>query len=116
SLLNSIFFFFFFFSSRRRHTRSKRDWSSDVCSSDLLGRLIIQQKRVFPHVHDEQRGKAGDTPRLMERDPMIRQTAIGRVLEADRDRKSVVKGKSVGGGGRGMIKKETRRRESESRE
>src|SRR5207249_2654832 len=27
---------YFFFSSRRRHTRSKRDWSSDVCSSDLL--------------------------------------------------------------------------------
>src|SRR5207249_8302901 len=27
--------FLFFFSSRRRHTRSKRDWSSDVCSSDL---------------------------------------------------------------------------------
>src|SRR5438132_6367835 len=30
------FFFFFFFSSRRRHTRSLCDWSSDVCSSDLL--------------------------------------------------------------------------------
>src|SRR5206468_4612874 len=29
------FLFFFFFSSRRRHTRSDRDWSSDVCSSDL---------------------------------------------------------------------------------
>src|SRR2546421_8678822 len=29
------FVFFFFFSSRRRHTRSDRDWSSDVCSSDL---------------------------------------------------------------------------------
>src|SRR5207249_6987173 len=28
--------FVFFFSSRRRHTRSKRDWSSDVCSSDLF--------------------------------------------------------------------------------
>src|SRR2546428_7187001 len=28
-------FSFFFFSSRRRHTRSDRDWSSDVCSSDL---------------------------------------------------------------------------------
>src|SRR5439155_17422532 len=26
---------FFFFSSRRRHTRWPRDWSSDVCSSDL---------------------------------------------------------------------------------
>src|SRR5699024_11980463 len=34
--------FFFFFSSRRRHTRSKRDWSSDVCSSDLnLNFLVI---------------------------------------------------------------------------
>src|SRR6266436_8258093 len=28
-------FVFFFFSSRRRHTRCSRDWSSDVCSSDL---------------------------------------------------------------------------------
>src|SRR2546422_2613564 len=28
---------FFFFSSRRRHTRCSRDWSSDVCSSDLRG-------------------------------------------------------------------------------
>src|SRR6266508_5080557 len=31
--------FFFFFSSRRRHTRWPRDWSSDVCSSDL--RLLV---------------------------------------------------------------------------
>src|SRR5205807_7099481 len=30
---------FFFFSSRRRHTRLQGDWSSDVCSSDLLVRL-----------------------------------------------------------------------------
>src|SRR5690242_20785661 len=30
------FFFFFFFSSRRRHTRLTCDWSSDVCSSDLM--------------------------------------------------------------------------------
>src|SRR6266508_4981800 len=30
-----MFSFFFFFSSRRRHTRWPRDWSSDVCSSDL---------------------------------------------------------------------------------
>src|SRR6478736_1653613 len=29
----------FFFSSRRRHTRFDCDWSSDVCSSDLLGRF-----------------------------------------------------------------------------
>src|SRR6266705_4580895 len=31
----------FFFSSRRRHTRSYGDWSSDVCSSDLLFRLLL---------------------------------------------------------------------------
>src|SRR5205085_8730342 len=31
------FYFFFFFSSRRRHTRFDCDWSSDVCSSDLIG-------------------------------------------------------------------------------
>src|SRR5207249_5431668 len=31
----------FFFSSRRRHTRSKRDWSSDVCSSDLGHRALV---------------------------------------------------------------------------
>src|SRR6266436_622875 len=30
-----VFAVFFFFSSRRRHTRCSRDWSSDVCSSDL---------------------------------------------------------------------------------
>src|SRR5690625_4406438 len=31
-----LYFFCFFFSSRRRHTRWPRDWSSDVCSSDLF--------------------------------------------------------------------------------
>src|SRR5215467_11668821 len=36
--------FFFFFSSRRRHTRLQGDWSSDVCSSDLIAR----QKSVLP--------------------------------------------------------------------
>src|SRR5207245_3129555 len=43
--------FFFFFSSRRRHTRCYRDWSSDVCSSDLrlphdgtgLGLALVRQ-------------------------------------------------------------------------
>src|SRR5256886_9086080 len=33
--------FFFFFSSRRRHTRFDCDWSSDVCSSDLLTMSIL---------------------------------------------------------------------------
>src|SRR2546422_2212313 len=34
-MLLLVFLLFFFFSSRRRHTRCSRDWSSDVCSSDL---------------------------------------------------------------------------------
>src|SRR5206468_7352784 len=37
---------FFFFSSRRRHTRSDRDWSSDVCSSDLKQLAILQAEGV----------------------------------------------------------------------
>src|SRR5690606_39723572 len=32
--------FLFFFSSRRRHTRFSRDWSSDVCSSDLREKIV----------------------------------------------------------------------------
>src|SRR5699024_11307334 len=36
----------FFFSSRRRHTRSKRDWSSDVCSSDLW--TMVTRPRTMP--------------------------------------------------------------------
>src|SRR6266536_4459964 len=44
-----IFTIFFFFSSRRRHTRSTRDWSSDVCSSNLReGELLVEKlKRAF---------------------------------------------------------------------
>src|SRR5216683_5330013 len=46
--------FFFFFSSRRRHTRSDRDWSSDVCSSDLEvkhqkeGIYVLQDFKIAP--------------------------------------------------------------------
>src|SRR3989440_2538263 len=57
----------FFFSSRRRHTRSDRDWSSDVCSSDLA-RLARRRSSL--------RGKMGtlapggrhcEVPRLQDR-------------------------------------------------
>src|SRR5439155_2542036 len=45
--------FFFFFSSRRRHTRWPRDWSSDVCSSDLpqsreARQGIASDRQYFP--------------------------------------------------------------------
>src|SRR5690606_40422277 len=39
----------FFFSSRRRHTRFSRDWSSDVCSSDLAKEFLVDAiEIVFP--------------------------------------------------------------------
>src|SRR2546429_3725914 len=42
----------FFFSSRRRHTRCSRDWSSDVCSSDLKNRTLCPANpRRSTHVH-----------------------------------------------------------------
>src|SRR5438105_6472018 len=55
----SVILFFFFFSSRRRHTRSTRDWSSDVCSSDLgydvhrfaENRALILGGVEIPHTH-----------------------------------------------------------------
>src|SRR5216683_5313749 len=37
---------FFFFSSRRRHTRSDRDWSSDVCCSDLIDELTSKLRQM----------------------------------------------------------------------
>src|SRR5690606_40766174 len=40
--------FFFFFSSRRRHTRFSRDWSSDVCSSDLK---CLRRECLLPALH-----------------------------------------------------------------
>src|SRR5690625_5714682 len=49
--------FFFFFSSRRRHTRWPRDWSSDVCSSDLgLAVVLVLVGRGIGSFISEGRG------------------------------------------------------------
>src|SRR5438445_1650342 len=60
---------FFFFSSRRRHTRYWRDWSSDVCSSDLVAPLVavlqalelrrveVQRERVATRSEERRVGK-----------------------------------------------------------
>src|SRR6266542_333551 len=65
--------FFFFFSSRRRHTRCYRDWSSDVCSSDL---------------DDPQRGELHFRPfrqaaAQLDEGPL--RVEVARVLGKDRD-------------------------------
>src|SRR2546429_5288913 len=79
--------FFFFFSSRRRHTRCSRDWSSDVCSSDLLlpidhpgtvgsvsehsdkkWRVVQKNKSFQPHLTVVRVGSVVDFP---NRDPFF---------------------------------------------
>src|SRR2546422_11439941 len=57
-------FYFFFFSSRRRHTRCSRDWSSDVCSSDLLPTRDHNEDRFL--VADLTRGEASLQPAVRE--------------------------------------------------
>src|SRR5256885_6858517 len=58
---------FFFFSSRRRHTRLQGDWSSDVCSSDLImanthsltGDYLARRKRIpLPEKRREGNGRS----------------------------------------------------------
>src|SRR5215510_770321 len=67
---------FFFFSSRRRHTRWPRDWSSDVCSSDLELVLTEPDRSPWRFVRspddpDRWRGTAGEQ--------------VGEVLQVRRD-------------------------------
>src|SRR6266542_4886611 len=45
--MHNLLLFFFFFSSRRRHTRCYRDWSSDVCSSDLAPGEKLAKDQTF---------------------------------------------------------------------
>src|SRR5215475_15716149 len=63
--------FFFFFASRRRHTSFSRDWSSDVCSSDLRCSDVWGQDHVVSRVREnvfylerpeEIEGKGGYVP------------------------------------------------------
>src|SRR5699024_7074841 len=62
---------FFFFSSRRRHTRSKRDWSSDVCSSDLKS---LESNEI---VSEETSGLSRTRLTLLEGASLIVGTNIG---------------------------------------
>src|SRR6266487_6207260 len=60
---------FFFFSSRRRHTRWTGDWSSDVCSSDLIWNILMQSALSITSRHN-------GLLRIMQRDVTNRRLAI----------------------------------------
>src|SRR2546430_10924767 len=59
------FVVFFFFSSRRRHTRFDCDWSSDVCSSDLVPDVLEDVPLADPHVLDLLPGSVRQAARLL---------------------------------------------------
>src|SRR5258707_2893575 len=96
-------YMFFFFSSRRRHTRYWRDWSSDVCSSDLQredGRVVghlcdhvllqhARGRQPEEHVgaHDHLRQRALRS--LLRKHGLVFVHQLGAAL-VDQDRKSVV--------------------------
>src|SRR5687768_17924834 len=63
-----MFFFYFFFSSRRRHTRCSRDWSSDVCSSDLTD-LLRDLDHVVEMEFENRKSLIELIPLLAERFP-----------------------------------------------
>src|SRR6266498_2471838 len=69
-------FILFFFSSRRRHTRCGRDWSSDVCSSDLgVSEAAADGAAVADRTIGDGRGHLAQ--HLAARKPQILQTGVG---------------------------------------
>src|SRR5699024_11669892 len=62
-IANIMYVEIFFFSSRRRHTRSKRDWSSDVCSSDLEVTVEITPEMDMPRILEEVRRETDGIPK-----------------------------------------------------
>src|SRR3712207_9425145 len=99
----------FFFSSRRRHTRYWRDWSSDVCSSDL--EQLSVTVRPLPTTRrggrkEVEGARAGAARRRRPSGPGRRaRRAGGSGRGAGGGRKSVGMGKRVDLGGRRIIKK-----------
>src|SRR2546429_5058079 len=86
--------FVFFFSSRRRHTRCSRDWSSDVCSSDLVDPKTgaIRTAGIFPNpgnlLRPGQYGRVRAITATKEEALLVPQRAVTELQ--GRDRKSVV--------------------------
>src|SRR3989440_9066563 len=79
----------FFFSSRRRHTRSDRDWSSDVCSSDLKQKTHTRSDRDWSS--DVCSSDLEHTSELQSRSDLVcRLLLVTGVQTCALDRKSVV--------------------------
>src|SRR5207302_5879163 len=90
--------YFFFFSSRRRHTIFSRDWSSDVCSSDLASRSAdhCSAKRYWVKTWNSTRGACSRRACSSAFASLLRS---GGSQSVQLDRKSVVLGRGDGVGG-----------------
>src|SRR2546422_1919619 len=78
---------FFFFSSRRRHTRCSRDWSSDVCSSDLP-LVAVDCRPVHGSEFHQARDLSGKVALEHPADAVFALAIVEQVLLAVGDRKS----------------------------
>src|SRR2546422_11304237 len=76
----------FFFSSRRRHTRCSRDWSSDVCSSDLDFAALVLARHIAAVDADEAKSPGRASPRdgLDALNAKVLQSPAAEVLGRDR--------------------------------
>src|SRR6266542_3648677 len=84
------YIFFFFFSSRRRHTRCYRDWSSDVCSSDLIRKPELRNEPIditglealtFPEMAERLSAVLGRSIRYIAvEEPSIRRAMAARTI------------------------------------
>src|SRR2546422_5342180 len=92
-------FCFFFFSSRRRHTRCSRDWSSDVCSSDLVGHPGARRALVL---HDQSLAGAAAVS------DTTRSWTYGTLAPADLPRLDTLIEEGMADGALGIDRKSTR--------
>src|SRR5699024_11687873 len=75
-ILFCLYYILFFFSSRRRHTRSKRDWSSDVCSSDLEPQRSCLPLTLVPLLSERWKGTG---PRQRNLEVIVHGTLVRRM-------------------------------------
>src|SRR5438105_11646334 len=99
--------FIFFFSSRRRHTRSTRDWSSDVCSSDLC--CVAKTSFVIARARGHARAMTKLVFATQQVDPD--HPTLGAAADRSEERRV---GKSVDLGGGRRIRKENREQQGDS--
>src|SRR5436309_13340533 len=77
----------FFFSSRRRHTRFSRDWSSDVCSSDLSCRMENAAAAIEAAIEKVLK-RGARTPDMQGKKRAVTTSRMGDLIAAETQKRS----------------------------